>query len=143
MSKKLNIIEAMKMPIGTRFDFDIECDDTSFIEVLKGLEEPKILCWDGNPKSQVNICTSTSEMQLIPIQQPVSFMEVVNTCKRYRVECEGYTKASQYRYLHEALVEIIKGNPGKEDKALYDFITKGKWYIEESEELEDEAPNES
>ncbi|AGX43979.1 hypothetical protein [Clostridium saccharobutylicum] len=138
MSKKLNIIEAMKMPIGTEFEviFNGEkiSNNTMIISLaLTRTKEYKIIDWKFHPKDTVmKPYDFLINGVFIPIQQPVSFMEVVKTKRKVKVECEGYFKVREYRCLHEILQKIIDNNFGEEDKALNNFITKGKWYIEES-----------
>lgn len=137
MSKKLNIIEGMKMPIGTKFEvyyIDGSKDNCSakIVEAFNDKSKKKLV-WDNRAIINIVVTDSIFNATFIPIQQPVSFMEVVKTNKRVRVECEGYVSPSEYRWLHQVLYKIIENNCCKEDKALNDFITKGKWYIEESE----------
>ncbi|KIL06932.1 hypothetical protein SR42_15320 [Clostridium botulinum] len=137
MSKELNILQAIEMPIGTRFDFDIETNGVSdFIEVMKGNEEPKILCWNGDKHSRVNVCSSTSVIKLTVIQQPVSFMEALESGKKVKVKCEGYLDIDKNYYLiSEIFKKIIKGNEvfgeNETEKAIKSFIINGQWYIKE------------
>ncbi|WP_035790238.1 hypothetical protein [Clostridium beijerinckii] len=137
MSKELNLIEAMKMPIGTRFNFKGDFDfESGFIEVIKGNDKDNLLCWDGDICQQVNVTTATSNMTLTPIQQPVNFMEVVNSDKKCKVEhklmiChfdEYEFDLKVYRFLSDIMQTLGHIHTSME---LRKIIKEGKWYVEE------------
>jgi len=151
MSKKLNIIEAMKMPIGTEFEIIIngKSEGLAFIKRFSADDKGKCLYWKEDRRfilraeSQITITDETIDATFIPIQQPVSFMEAITSGKKVRVDCEGYFSVDKKYYrVVEVFKNIITSNRqyGNEvvDKAMNSFIAKGKWYIEESEELDNE-----
>lgn len=136
MSKKLNIIEAMKMPIGTLFEVILNGEEFGCVAKIleSSVQSKKQLVWDNRANSSIVVTDAISRAIFTPIQQPVSFMEIVKTKRKVKVECDKYFNIDEYRWLHQILQKIIENNYGNEDKALNDFITKGKWYIEESED---------
>lgn len=135
MSKKLNIIEAMKMPIGTLFEVILNGEEFGCIAKIleSSVQSKKQLVWDNRANSSIVVTDSISRAIFTPIQQPVSFMEAVKSGKRVKAECDGYFKDDKYSDLHEVLTAIIENNPRTTNIALNSFITEGKWYIEESE----------
>jgi hypothetical protein len=103
--------------------------------------------WDD--RKFVEITKDLIDATFIPIQQPVNFMEVVNSDKKCRVEHEAITdflkdkKPNEYWYLQDDrchhLTEILHVLCYVFCPSLFNRVIKeAKWYIEESEELEDE-----
>jgi hypothetical protein len=147
MIKKLNIIEAMKMPIGT--EFNVEYKDTiddSTISIKGGSGGTKIFIWaDGE---RLALSDRTLKATFIPIQQPVNFMQVIESDKRCRVEHEIMHNLSKQTYCNENAIkddvnDMLDGKYMSLDKILSALswklgadelsavIKKGKWYLEE------------
>jgi len=137
MSKKLNIIEAMKMPEDTEFKVVYKDGGTRPYNMFKKCdgffdEVGAIFC-------TINIVNAT----FIPIQQPVSFTEAITSGKRIKVDVtelnEKYKDGqwivlnSYWNNVYFSVDQILKmfseGNTYRNE-----IILEGKWYIEESEE---------
>lgn len=89
MSKKLNIIQAMEMSVGTEFRVVDFYEKNKIVKILKNESDSsckKYLVWGGSEDFQVNVTETTMAAKFIPIQKPVSFMEVVKSNKRCKVE---------------------------------------------------------
>lgn len=137
MSKKLNIIEAMKMPIGTRFNVSIA--DTTVI--LKSHEEGgECLYWENknNNLTKVWITDETINAEYMTIQKPVSFMEVVKSKKRCMVKHELINNTCLDKEDRKLLTEFnsldwILFTITNKLNDVKEIILDGKWYIEESE----------
>jgi hypothetical protein len=71
----------------------------------------------------------------IPIQQPVSFMEAVASGKRIKCEYEKFNQSGIYMTLN-TLFQLFSLSYTAD--FIPNLIKEAKWYIEESEELEDE-----
>lgn len=129
MSKKLNIIQAIKMPVGTEFKVNYNTSNSAMSNmILKESDGDKYLDWvDGDQLKVFDFLFNSATF--IPIQQPVSFMEVVDSGKRCRVE---YSNAPDgYWFLDDMLYWLGGENPCE---LCAEIIKNGKWYIEESEE---------
>lgn len=137
MSKKLNIIEAMKMPVGTEFEVEFKDRKKAIIKVLKSTDFTcsKVLAWDGNRRSLANICDTTLDATFIPIQQPVSFMEAIAKGKIIRLDHELVAHGSIKGNLE--FITVYLGQTQESEKLKKIFL-EGKWYIEESEAKCDE-----
>ncbi|MDS0525481.1 hypothetical protein NNC19_07305 [Clostridium sp. SHJSY1] len=160
MSKKLNIIDAMKMPVGTIFEvFDEDGNkdiyNVKVIEVF-GKKDSKKLVVDNRAYIEIVVSDFISNATFIPIQQPASFMEVVESGKKCRVEHElvkdmlldtdyddadcyiknalKTIKNGSYLMLEDMLLVIARFSGVNE---IQDIIKNGKWYIE-SEDKESE-----
>lgn len=82
LSKKLNIIEAMKMPIGTEFEVILNGENGCVAKILESrVASKKQLVWDNRANTSIFITDSITDATFIPIQQPVSFMEVIESGK--------------------------------------------------------------
>jgi hypothetical protein len=137
MSKELNIIEASNMPYGTEFKVKIDCyykyDDTKrirdntkmiAINTQEGIRFKEYSDIEKASKSLINAI-------FIPIQQPVSFMEVVNSDKYCKVEHEilkDNTLVKDYSKFDIIMYELSETYESDE---LRKIILEGKWYIEE------------
>lgn len=130
MSKKLNIIEAMKMPIGTEFEVFSTLNRKADVNMILRENEnnKKYLEWvDNEPLKVFEFLMDTT---FIPIQQPVSFMEAITSGKRIKCVHDRFSKRDKYITISEMFNRM--SNSGN-----YDFIptlvNEAKWYIEESE----------
>ena len=140
MNNELNVLQALEMPIGTRFLIkDTNGYSLDYVEVLKGTDM-KILCWNGRRELIVQMCTSVAKMKLIPIPKPVSFMEVVESGKKCRVEHKlineledpfEVEKLNMFNDLDWILFYICNN-----DLDVHEIITNGKWYIDPITELD-------
>lgn len=152
MNKKLNIIEAMKMPIGTEFEVEFDGEkipnNTMIVSLdFVGTKEYKTIDWKCHPNdSFMRPFDFLINGVFIPIQQPVSFMEVVNSDKKCRVEHElvskGFKENEDVMMLGWAksfergefipfnfLMHIIAFYLGWSELRI--VILEGKWYLEE------------
>jgi hypothetical protein len=131
------------MPIGTEFrvkfqsgnfeNYNIKTTTNMYGEVFQW-------CDDSKAKPYIDLINAT----FIPIQQPVSFMEVVKSKKRCIVKHEliddecldtrDKEELTTFNTLSWVLFTITNNQIDVEE-----IILNGKWYIEESEELEDES----
>ena len=138
MSKELNIIEAVNMPVGTEFKiiFENGCTDTI---ILKSIADEK----EFVNKSIGNCYALTSAIinsKFIPMQKPVSFKEVVEACGNKKVkvdiskidfnrEIPFYIKKLNNFVQISTILNIISENFCSYEIKL--IIQEGKWYIEE------------
>jgi hypothetical protein len=152
MSKELNIIEASNMPYGTEFKVKIDCyykyDDTRRIRdntkmiAINTQEGIRFKEYTDIEKASKSLINAT----FIPIQQPVSFMEVVNSDKKCRVEhpiinsrvlngstmnlCSEAKEMKEGKYLKLNWILYIIGY-SIDAEMIRTIINEGKWYIEE------------
>jgi hypothetical protein len=152
MSKELNIIEASNMPYGTEFKVKIDCyykyDDTKRIRdntkmiAINTQEGIRFKEYTDIEKASKSLINAT----FIPIQQPVSFMEVVNSDKKCRVEhpiinsrvlngstmnlCSEAKEMKEGKYLKLNWILYIIGY-SIDAEMIRTIINEGKWYIEE------------
>lgn len=141
MNNELNILQALEMPIGTRFAIKNTNDyNLDYVEVLKGTDESKILCWNGRRESIIQICTLVAEMKLIPIPKPMSFMEAVESGKKCKVkhklidELENLLvieRLDVFNDLDWVLFYICNNNLD-----VHEIIKNGEWYIESITEVD-------
>ncbi len=146
---ELNIIEASNMPYNTEFKVKIDCyykyddacrirDNTKLIAVNTqgGVKFKEYSDVEKASKTLINA-------KFIPIQQLVSFMEVVNSNKKCRVEhkyveeIRAVTDLQDF-YINEFrnndciplnyLMHILCYHTSQED--LKEIIKEGKWYLE-------------
>jgi hypothetical protein len=146
MSKELNIIQAMEMPVGTEFKIIIYGKEEGEVVLKKFGEndtgvtdEASCLYWkvDSNNifslPSKVNVTSETINAKFILIQQPVSFMEAIKASQEGKV-IKVNIGARTYTYYprdYKWVGLIAKGT--LEGLSTYEIL-EGKWYIEESEE---------
>lgn len=137
MSKELNIIEAMKMPVETEF---MANGMKVKICTSSGLKCIKVEC--TNKYEEIIPNETWINAKFIPIQKPVSFMEAVQSKNKIKVDIYGCRiinagnveievvkrKLNNYMDLND-IFDIIDNNFFSED--IREIITNGKWYIEE------------
>lgn len=142
------------MPIGTEFEVEYKdgfvFEDSNTVR-LNGLLDGKELTWLNGEKATCG--SKFIDSIFIPIQQPVSFMEVVNSDKKCRVEHPIINSRVLNGSTMNLCLEAKEMKEGKclklnwilyiigysvDSEMLRTVIKEGKWYIEESEELEDE-----
>lgn len=133
MSKELNIIEAVNMPIGTEFEM-----------IRDGKKERVFLKKDDPEFGQDDILFTDKEdldsedtgyfiayknfinAKFIPIQKPVSFMEAIEAYKNgsdIKVKLNGTFR--KYKRSDKALID-------KDSQPINCYeILDGEWYIEE------------
>ena len=129
--EELNIIEASNMPYGTEFKVKIDCyykhddvyrirDNTKLIAVntQSGIKFKEYTDIEKASKTLINAT-------FIPVQNPVSFMDVVNSGKRCRVE---YPNAPDGYWFLDDMLYWLGSESGSELCA--EIIKNGKWYIE-------------
>lgn len=123
--KELNIIEAMKMPIGTEFEVkpSIESCTAPNMYIHEGKGEAILKLKNGD---FVLATESILSATFIPIQQPVSFMEAIISENRIKVVIDNWEFSDVYMKPSEMLTRL--GNVC--DKWRIRIIKYGKWYIE-------------
>ena len=151
MSEELNIIQAIEMPVGTRFNVDdTNCENivviksaNDFKNELKEYEieflSKKFLCWEssGEKLSQGDYEIG---LKFVPIQKPVSFEEAICSNKRIKVVVP---KELNYKY-RNGITCLLNDDWNNEYKTVENIlkmlaehgkkevlIKKCKWYIEE------------
>ena len=134
---KLNIIEAMKMPIGTEFTVVNSKNDINVSKVILDIDyDNKFLRWGSGEK--LLMISDNIFATFTPIQQPVSFMEdVINSDK----ECKVIHKLLDTCFFEDfntfdSLISELSNAFNSRD--LRQIIKEGQWYLEESEELDNE-----
>ncbi len=132
------------MPIGTEFEVNYDNKGRAISNmILKENDSDKYLDWINGPPLKV-FDFLFSNIKFIPIQKPVSFMEVVNSNKRCKVEHE-YVK--EIRRLSDLCfvykLEFKKGEYMPLNYLMYalgyhcsqediqEIIKNGIWYLEE------------
>lgn len=130
LSKELNIIEAMKMPIGTEFTVVHDRKGTNIQKATLCINyDNKFLEWESGKK--LNITSDNIFGTFIPIQQPVSFMEAIKAYskgKTIEVNTKSYStlyKPAERNSMGDELLD--------EDGEVINLkeILEGKWYIQE------------
>ncbi|WP_143314544.1 hypothetical protein [Clostridium sp. HBUAS56017] len=122
----MNIIEASKQEIGTKFK--IECFDGELFHVEKsstGFEFPN--------ENQLIITDRIIDAKFILIQQPVSFMEAIKANQegkviKVNIGARTYTYYPRDNKWFGLIAKETLGGLSTHE------ILEGKWYIEESEE---------
>ncbi len=123
MSKELNIIQAMEMPIGTEF---IATNET-FKTNLK-INNDGVLTDDLNTEKYY-ISKENFNFKFIPVQKPVSFMEASDSLERIKVIYDKYQINSEYMNIVE-LIRLLNIHLQGSDVKLREVIHYGEWYIE-------------
>ena len=126
MSKELNIIEAVNMPIGTEFEifFKSGRKGTQKVIVSEELESHKLIWEDGH---DVKAYGCTINARFVPVQKPVSFIDAVKSGKRIRVSSPEYELidfCTIGNAIHKLSLMIS-------EEYMRKVILNGKWYIEE------------
>ncbi|NFI57000.1 hypothetical protein FDA48_11710 [Clostridium botulinum] len=130
LSKELNILQAIEMPIGTEFEVVYEdgfvFNNGNIVKIINGLRGEKLIWKDDNDEA---ICgRAFINAKFIPIQKPVSFMEAINSGKRIKCMHSRFSKSDIY-------MSIIKMFEMMSNSTCRDFIptliNEGKWYVEE------------
>lgn len=144
MSKELNIIEAMKMPLGTELIIKYMDGYTRKVALVESNEVGnnnvllKYLDSKDGESHYVDVHRELVEATFIPVSKPVSFMEAVKNGKLIKVEHEficdkNFTsdeleELKEYQNIDNAMY-ILSEN--LDSKQLRRVILNGKWYIEE------------
>ena len=135
MSKDYNILEAIKMPIGTEFEVvneNGEIEDTKAI-LISGIDDSanKILAWNGYRNCPLTICDTNLQSKFIVVEKPVSFIEAIKAYTKGRdIMCEHNGGCSIYRnkYCEDNCVNILNDDYG--DGISAEEILNGEWYID-------------
>jgi hypothetical protein len=126
--KELNIIEAMEMPVGTEFKVVYqdgkENDITVKLSKFEYADGNKLIWSDGE---EIYLSSNFILATLIPIQQPVSFIDAINSRKRIKCVHERFASKKEYMSISDM---FYKFTLGAEDFPIV-LINEGKWYIEE------------
>ena len=134
MSKELNILQAIEMPVGTEFEIVYKNGIKSLIKTVLDKSRNFVTVSDEDLESATHDFVTA---KFIPIQKPVSFMEASKSNKKIRVDLSELDEINnlsglikefkQSYYLDEILNRLSQYNSGFCSEA----INKGKWYIEE------------
>ncbi|MBY6948398.1 hypothetical protein [Clostridium botulinum] len=129
MSKELNIMEAMGMPIGTEFTVVHDRKGTNIQKATLCINyDNKFLEWESGKK--LNITSDNIFGTFIPIQQPVSFMEAIKASREGKIiKVDTGTRIYTYYPEDDELCELTakESNGGL---SVYEIL-EGKWYIHE------------
>ena len=134
MSKKLNIIEAMKMPVGTLFEVILNGEEFGCIAKIleSSVQSKKQLVWDNRANSSIVVTDSISRAIFTPIQQPVSFMEAIKASQEGKtiwvnVEDKTYT---YYPNPRDKQFDELRAKETRGGLSTYEILN-GKWYIKD------------
>ena len=135
MSKDYNILEAIKMPIGTEFEVvneNGEIEDTKAI-LISGIDDSanKILAWNGCRNYPLIICDTNLQSKFIVVEKPVSFIEAIKAYTNGKdIMCEHNGGCSIYKnkYCEDNCVNILYDDYG--DGISAEEILNGEWYID-------------
>ena len=149
MSKELNIIEAVNMPMGTEFEMFFKSGRKEIQKVIvsEELGSHKLIWEDGK---DVKTYDDTMNAKFIPIQKPLTFMEAIKSGSRIRVEHElidNFKPVTSLNYLNDDYLELCcniltKGGYVENNDllsslgylfgngAISKILTEGKFYIE-------------
>lgn len=134
MSKELNIIEAMKMPLDTLFDVVFSDGYNNQFDNKAVLTDKEEIKWIDNEGNTHETCGDKLfiNAKFIPIQKSVTFMEAItqNHYNDKTIRCEVDDKVYTYKPVQTKTTEIraieTRGGISTEE------ILNGKWYIEEN-----------
>lgn len=127
--KKLNIIEAVKMPIGTEFEVHYNDDEQAIANMIlkTGDKGTKYLDWiDTN--IPLRVFAFLADTTFIPIQKPVSFIEAITSGKRIKCEYEKFNQSGIYMTMN-TLFKLFSLSYSAD--FIPNLIKEGKWFIEE------------
>jgi len=124
------------MPIGTKFQVEFKSGNRESCNIKTVVNKSgKLFSWCDD--TEVKTYRDLINAIFIPIQQPVSFMEVVSSGKKCRVDLsnENFTDSSVKALNNDMdLQSILKTMTSKlSNYGIKQAIINGKWYIEESE----------
>ena len=137
---EMNIIGAMKMPVGTEFEVIIDGEKYNMkakINKSKQNINEKELVWDNRGYIKVTITESILNAKFIPIQKPVSFMEAVSSEKNMiKVDIEDIicglseNMKEQLREYNTIGATLYCLSNYFTNESLVKIFQEGKWYIE-------------
>lgn len=144
MSKELNIIEAIDMPIETEFNviFNDGCEAKVILEktnrgngkYFEWIKPPKNV-FDGETRDSVIAASGFINAKFIQIPKSVSFMEAVESAKYVRVDISnlnGYSEKDKKDFNKPMyLSDMFKALSYLLSSSVREIIEKGKWYIED------------
>ena len=125
MSKELNILQAIEMPVGTEFKV---IHDNGIVNGCKAIlymdHDYKFLKWDNG--QWLKLTSKNLNAKFIPIQKPVSFMEAIKA--RYEGKTIKVVLCNNERIYKDNSAGLKDQNGGYLTPLE---ILEGKWYIEE------------
>lgn len=119
MEKEYSLDEAIKMlKVNSKLKFEtVGQNDSSILYA----DMDTLRCIDKKNKIETHIYLTD---KWILVQQPVSFIEAINSGKQIR--CEGWT---EYRYMSlECVINVLNVEADEEEQRK---AINGKWYIKE------------
>ena len=141
MSKELNIIEAMNMPLGTEFIIKYNDGNKRKVELVEvneiGNNNVLLKYLDAIDKTKnyyVDLHRDLVFAKFIPIQKPVSFIEAVKSGKRVKVKHKLMSEIEETELKEFEFISWILFAITKENIDVKEIIINGKWYIEEDDE---------
>ena len=158
MIRGLTVQGALKMKVGTRFNTDkgtgtvIIKASSEFKDELgehEWFSSNKFLCWEDSGK-KLELGDWESELKLIPIQKPLTFMEAVKSGGEIRIEHElidKYKPLMNTNYLNDDYLELCCNTLTKggyleisdllcalgylfRNETVSKILTQGKFYVE-------------
>ena len=135
MSKELNILQAIEMPVGTEFKIlnagkDYENSAYSKTAIVSVSEcNSKILLGDGVDEFGFNDYIAGLKFEVI--QKPVSFMEALKSGKKLKVEHPLMSEIIETEIKEFDSISWILFAITNENIDVREIILNGKWYIEE------------
>lgn len=125
MSKELNILQAIEMPVGTEFEIVYKNGIKSPVKTVLDKCKNFII---GNTEDEEEVASHDFiTAKFIPIQKPVSFMEAVKSGKKIKVIHDDVVDYGFYK-IDNLLATISENYSGE---IVRKAIIDGKWYIEE------------
>ncbi|OOM81640.1 hypothetical protein CLPUN_10290 [Clostridium puniceum] len=122
--KLYTIQEVFEEAIGTEFEV---VGNMKTIKVADGVQG-RILCWSNGEKALLSEVTIAAKFIKIP--KPVSFMDVVNSDKKCRIEHELVDNEIYEKEYHDFREVIRVMTTWYSTKELKQVIREGKWYLE-------------
>ena len=142
MSKELNIIEAMKMPIESKFGVFINGKRIYNVIIKSDSNKGKALFLDNRAIIKVTVTDSILNAKFIPIKQSVSFIDAITNKDNRRIKVDAtklniaedsYCVLNEYwNNTYHTVKEILEMFSNYNNKAMLKrIITECSWYIED------------
>lgn len=128
MSKKLNIVEAIEMPVGTVFKVITEINVELENVILDNLKRFRYL--DNNYEIK-NYSNEFIKAIFIPIQKPVTINEVLNSNKLCKIKHKDlyYRNESYYKEYHS--LEDLLHELTEDYSDARTILRESEWYLQE------------
>lgn len=133
MSKELNIIEAVNMPVGTEFDVIDGITNSNkkayVVNTRNGIYGNK-LSWDKDGSTDLLGCASNLNAKFILVHKPVSFQTAIEAFDEGKdIYCISKIDNHKHIYKRSPKSRLLTD---QHDNTVSSYeILHGKWYIEE------------